>query len=530
MPCILLAIALAVQVGVVIAAAKAVYFAEVAAVSGYGVMLISGVAALFILGARPLDKVGLRPFTSFQFLMLLFVAPSAAVLAAQIARLVSPLVPEGLRPPASDGFPYIALSLAGFCVLPALALELVFRGVVGRALIARLGVLVGSLLTCLALAATFVYPERIAEWFALAVVLQIVFAATRSLAATIVLSALCAAPAVLLRQYPDALSIPGYTHPEVSVLMPWPLLAVSGVVLAAALVGLHVTRTRYLTAAGSDWMPGYFSLERPPAEAHARLHSPDAAGLLVIALVTIFAGLVFTVFWENQRGIKAVAAHQLKVFEARQGRKADVPPIPTPQEVVDRMLELAGVKSDDVVYDLGCGDGRIVVTAAKKYGCRAVGIDIDPKQVAKSDENARQNRVGHLVEIKQDDIYLADLSQASVVMLYLLPEMNVRLIPQLERLKAGCRIVSHQWDMQGVKPDQTIVMKATDHESRTQDHTIYLWTTPLKRDDGQPLRVAAIRPGGRGPGFSPPDARRPKEGPERVQGSKLKVQGQYPEP
>ena len=94
-----------------------------------------------------------------------------------------------------------------------------------RALTARLGVLVGSLLACLALAATFVYPQRIAEWFVLAVVLQAVLVATRSLAATIVLSALCAAPAVLLREYPDAVSIPGYTHPEASVLMPWPLLA-----------------------------------------------------------------------------------------------------------------------------------------------------------------------------------------------------------------------------------------------------------------------------------------------------------------
>src|SRR5207237_2919427 len=106
--------------------------------------------------------------------------------------------------------------------------------------------------------------------------------------------------------------------------------------------------------------------------------------------------------------------------------------VPTPQKVVDKMLEMAKVTKDDVVYDLGCGDGRIVVTAAKKYGAKGVGIDIDPVRVKESLKNVEDNKVQGLVEIKQDDIFKQDLSPASVVTLYLLPELNVKLIPQLE--------------------------------------------------------------------------------------------------
>ncbi|HXG10474.1 MAG TPA: TIGR03000 domain-containing protein [Gemmataceae bacterium] len=160
-------------------------------------------------------------------------------------------------------------------------------------------------------------------------------------------------------------------------------------------------------------------------------------------------------------------------------REPDVIFVPTPQEVVEKMLELAKVTKDDVVYDLGCGDGRIVVTAAKKYGCKAVGFDIDPERVKESLENVKKNNVEKLVEIKQADIFTLDLSPASVVTLYLLPELNVKLIPQLEKLKPGSRIVSHDFDMRGVKPDQTITITPAGSE---REHTIYLWTTPLKKE------------------------------------------------
>lgn len=161
-------------------------------------------------------------------------------------------------------------------------------------------------------------------------------------------------------------------------------------------------------------------------------------------------------------------------------REPDVIYVPTPPKVVDKMLELAQVTKDDLLYDLGCGDGRIVVTAAKEYGCKAVGYELHAGRVRKSLENVAQNNVGHLVTIEQKDIFTLDLSKATVVTLYLLPELNVRLIPQLEKLKPGSRIVSHDFDMRGVKPDKVVEMTIDDNWDQ---HTVYLWTTPLKKEN-----------------------------------------------
>ncbi len=160
-------------------------------------------------------------------------------------------------------------------------------------------------------------------------------------------------------------------------------------------------------------------------------------------------------------------------------KKPDVIFVPTPQEVVDAMLELAQVKKDDVVYDLGCGDGRIPVTAAKKYGCKAFGFDVDPERIKESNENVAKNKVGDLVTITKKDIFTLDLSPANVVTLYLLPRLNVKLIPQLEKLKPGSRIVSHSFDMQGVKPKKTIEVKTKDGFGT---RTVYLWVTPLEKE------------------------------------------------
>jgi LEA14-like dessication related protein/protein-L-isoaspartate O-methyltransferase len=163
--------------------------------------------------------------------------------------------------------------------------------------------------------------------------------------------------------------------------------------------------------------------------------------------------------------------------EGKTYNAVDVVFVPTPHDVVDKMLELAQVKKDDLVYDLGCGDGRIVVTAAKKYGCKAVGFDIDPRRVKESLENVKKNNVGHLVTIEQKDIFTLDLSDADVITMFLLPSLDVKLIPQLQKLKPGSRIVSHSFAMGEIKPDKVVTMVSKEDQF---EHTIYLWTTPLK--------------------------------------------------
>jgi protein-L-isoaspartate O-methyltransferase len=152
--------------------------------------------------------------------------------------------------------------------------------------------------------------------------------------------------------------------------------------------------------------------------------------------------------------------------------------VPSPQDVVEKMLEMAQVKKGDVVYDLGCGDGRIVVTAAKKYGVKAVGVDLDRACVEMARENVKANQVEHLVRIERRDLFEVDLSDATVVTLYLLPAVNVKLIPQLEKLKAGARVASHAFDMQGVQPTQVLKFVSKEEEV---ERPLYLWTTPLQK-------------------------------------------------
>ncbi len=159
----------------------------------------------------------------------------------------------------------------------------------------------------------------------------------------------------------------------------------------------------------------------------------------------------------------------------------DVIFVPTPQEVVDKMLELAEVKEGDVVYDLGCGDGRIPVTAAKKYGVKAIGFDVDPQRIKESKTNVEKNGVGKLVTIKQEDIFKQDLSEANVVTLYLLPSLNVKLMPQLRKLKPGSRIVSHSFDMRGAKPKKVVQVESKEGG----EHSVYLWVVPWEEEKEQ---------------------------------------------
>ena len=149
------------------------------------------------------------------------------------------------------------------------------------------------------------------------------------------------------------------------------------------------------------------------------------------------------------------------------GDKKIVPFVPSPQDVVDKMIELAGVKKGDTVYDLGSGDGRIVIAAAKK-GAKAVGFEIDPDLVKESRDNIRKAGVQELAEIRNQDILTVNLSPASVVTMYLLPDVNLKLKPNLlSQLKPGSRVVSHSFDMGDWKPDKT---------ERVNGRTIYLWT------------------------------------------------------
>jgi tRNA G37 N-methylase Trm5 len=165
-----------------------------------------------------------------------------------------------------------------------------------------------------------------------------------------------------------------------------------------------------------------------------------------------------------------VAVQAVTLVSAQEGKI--VPYVPTPQEVVDRMLELAQVKKGDVVYDLGSGDGRIVVTAAKKYGVKAIGFEIDPQRIKESHENIKKAGVEHLVEIRQQDIRTVDLSPANVLTMYLLPEVNLMIRPNIwKQMKPGSRIVSHDFDMAEWKPLKTEYIK----DSSSWDHTLYLW-------------------------------------------------------
>ena len=152
-------------------------------------------------------------------------------------------------------------------------------------------------------------------------------------------------------------------------------------------------------------------------------------------------------------------------------RAPDVPFVPTKQEIVEEMLRVAGVKPGDVVYDLGCGDGRIVITAARQFGARGVGVDIDPQRIAEANANAKRARVEQQVKFMIGDLFDADITEATVVTLYLLPDVNLRLKPKLLRdLKPGTRVVSHDFSMgDDWKPERTL---------RLGNDWIYFWTIP----------------------------------------------------
>jgi SAM-dependent methyltransferase len=196
--------------------------------------------------------------------------------------------------------------------------------------------------------------------------------------------------------------------------------------------------------------------------------------------------LIFAIFFLvggpiTQAPIRPDAIGTLKVSAAwaaeKKMRAPDTHFIATPHEVVEIMIRLADVRETDVVYDLGCGDGRIVIAAAKKAGCKAYGFDLDPRMVEISKANVKKANLEAFVTIEKQDIFDLDLSNVSVVALYLFPELNVALIPQLDKMKPGSRIVAHDYGIEGVDPDVTAVV----HRKDGRNYRIFLYTTPLKQ-------------------------------------------------
>jgi SAM-dependent methyltransferase len=155
--------------------------------------------------------------------------------------------------------------------------------------------------------------------------------------------------------------------------------------------------------------------------------------------------------------------------DATTSRRPDVHFVPTPEDTVEAMLDVAKVTGKDVLYDLGSGDGRIPIRAAKKFGTRAVGIDIDPERIKEANANLKAAGVGDKVRFIQGDLFEQDLSQATVITLYLLPALNLKLRPTLLKLKPGTRIVSHDFDMGDWKPEKTLKVGRS---------TVYLWRVP----------------------------------------------------
>lgn len=198
----------------------------------------------------------------------------------------------------------------------------------------------------------------------------------------------------------------------------------------------------------------------------------NAAALLGFALILVVAGPLPSAAQEADTS-ESLSIPGLEV--PPQPTESDVPYVPTPEPVVDRMLEMADVGPDDVVYDLGSGDGRIVIRAARKYGAQGVGIEIDPKRVEEARQNAKDAGVSDLVEFRQGDLFEANFSDATAVTLYLLPSVNQELRPMLfEQLAPGTPVVSHDFDMGQWTPEDTIEMDGD---------TLYHWTIPEEVPD-----------------------------------------------
>jgi SAM-dependent methyltransferase len=155
-------------------------------------------------------------------------------------------------------------------------------------------------------------------------------------------------------------------------------------------------------------------------------------------------------------------------------RRLDVPYVPTHETIVDEMLELAGVTGDDILYDLGSGDGRILITAAERFGARGKGVDLNPERIKEANENAKKANVTDKVEFVEGDLFEMDFSEATVITLYLLPSVNMKLRPKILQMKPGTRVVSHNYDMGDWEPEEYRRLTTPDGF----EHYVYFWTVP----------------------------------------------------
>ena len=189
---------------------------------------------------------------------------------------------------------------------------------------------------------------------------------------------------------------------------------------------------------------------------------------------------------QNRTGAPVLLALMLfcsrAAFAQAQEKELDTPFVPTPQAVVDRMLDMAQVKAGELVIDLGSGDGRIMITAAQRHGARGFGVEIDPRLVQRSNEEARRQGVADRVKFLRQDLFNTDFHEANVLTLYLLPDVNIALRPRiLAELKPGTRVVSHDYDMREWRPDAEETIPAPDKKvGMRKESMVYLWIVPAR--------------------------------------------------
>jgi SAM-dependent methyltransferase len=181
-------------------------------------------------------------------------------------------------------------------------------------------------------------------------------------------------------------------------------------------------------------------------------------------------------------GLSASRVSAQSTDDQRPSRVPDCVYVGTPYDVATRMVDLAGLKKGDRVVDPGCGDGRVLIAAARRYGVQGTGYELDPRLAAEARKIAQKRGVARLVDVQVKDIFTVDYEEYNVVLMYLLPDMITRLLPEFEKLKPGSRLVAHDYGIQGIEPDRAVSFISNEDNV---EHTVYLYTIPLRRASEQ---------------------------------------------